>query len=292
MNISASNISGDCNLKCAYSFNYPVSNCTAKNIGYAISLSYDTSSIPAATFNNVSYNVSQILLTTPSIHKYNGTLIDAELIIAHSPVAGGNNFMVCIPIVSEGTNTKASTLIQTIITATANQAPASGESTNIKLDNFTLNSIVPTTAFYSYTSTNKQEFVVYGISHAIGISQQSLHSLKSILKTTAAAFGNTFPSGPQLFFNANGPTNGIGGDGQIYIDCQPTGNSHELTEVTNVKPEIKFNMNMDSIMKNPIVIFIISSLFTIIILFVLYYLITFLSTGSLPAKMQSVTGRT
>lgn len=281
MNISPDSISGECNLKCEYSFNYPISNCSATNKNTFISLSYDTTSVPAVKFNNSSYNVSQILLVAPSIHKFNGNNVGAELIITHTPIAGGNSLNVCIPIIDGGSSTKATGIVESIISTISTQAPASGDSTNIVLNDFTLNSIVPDTAFYSYIDSKKDNFIVYGINDAINISASSLKTLQSIVNISKDI---VFQSGPALFINSAGPSQQTG-DGQIYIDCQPTGNSEEITEITNVKPGVNMDFTFESIMKNPIVVFIISSILTIIIIYALYYLITYLSTGEHSLKI-------
>jgi hypothetical protein len=52
MNISRQNISGKCNLKCAYSFKYQESNCSINNVGSYLSIPYDKSSVPPVIFNN------------------------------------------------------------------------------------------------------------------------------------------------------------------------------------------------------------------------------------------------
>lgn len=281
MNISPDSISGECNLKCDYSFNYPISNCSATNKNTFISLTYDTSSIPAVKFNNSSYNVSQILLVAPSIHKFNGSTVGAELIITHTPIAGGNSLNVCIPIVGGGSSTKATTILESIISTISTQAPASGDSTNIVLNDFTLNSVVPITPFYSYVDSKKDNFIVYGINDAINISESSLKTLRSIVNISKDII---FQGGSALFINTAGPSQQTG-DGQIYIDCQPTGNSEEITEITNVKPGVNMDFTFVSIMKNPIVVFIISSILTIIIIYALYYLITYLSNGEYSIKI-------
>uniref|UniRef100_A0A6C0B9U0 Uncharacterized protein n=1 Tax=viral metagenome TaxID=1070528 RepID=A0A6C0B9U0_9ZZZZ len=275
MNISPNNISGECNLKCSYSFNYPISNCSATNKNTSISLTYDAGSVPAVQFNNAGYNVSQILLVAPSIHEFNGTTVGAEFIITHTPLAGGNSLNVCIPIVSGSSSTAATTILETIISTVSTQAPAAGDSTNIVINDFTLNSIVPDTAFYSYIDAQNVSFIVYGINDAINISQSSLQSLVTMINSTNNL---SFPSGPLLFINPNGPFQQTG-NGEIYIDCQPTGNSEEITDITNVKPTVKMDFTYDSIMKNPIILFILSSILTIIIMYVLYFIITYVSTG-------------
>ena len=286
MNISPDNISGDCKLKCAYSFNYPVSNCATKNDGYSISMSYDKSSIPAVTFNNAKYNVEQIVIVAPSMHKFNGSPADGEIIIVHTPTAGGNNFIVCIPIIARTTTTN---LVQTIITETIKQSPAKGGTAKVALNNFTLNSIVPKTAFYSYIDASNRSFVVYGIDNAVHINSDTMKGLKSILTQRPASVGMTFPSGPLLYINRAGPTNGPGGsDDQIYISCQPTGNSEETEEVSYTKPSITNDLSINGFLNNPVVVFILASLFTILVLYALYTLINYVSNGS-AAKVVSQT---
>jgi len=299
MNISPDNISGDCKLKCVYSFNYPVSNCVATNKKNYISLNYDSSPSPAAKFNNDNYNVSKILIVSPSLHKFNGSVTEGEFIIEHTPLAGANTLFVCIPITTNSYSTKATTILETIIATVSNQAPAAGETTNIAIDDFTLNSIVSMEPFYSYSVLNKAHFIAYGLKNSISINQQSLKSLQSMINTTnkssipnEAIFsqtidsknGNTLP----LFINSTGPTNStFTGDDEIYIDCRPTGNSDEMTDVTNIRPGIKNDLTSGSIMQNPVVAFIIYSIFTIVILYVVYFLITFLSSENYKIKFAS-----
>ena len=49
IDISMSKITGKCDLKCSYSFNYNNSSCLATNRGNYISISYDKSSSPYAS---------------------------------------------------------------------------------------------------------------------------------------------------------------------------------------------------------------------------------------------------
>jgi hypothetical protein len=297
MNISPDNIYGDCKLKCVYSFNYPTSNCYATNKKYYIRIAYDTTSVPAVKFNNSSFNVSEIFIVSPSIHKFNGSNVEAELIIIHSPIAGGYELCVCVPILSGGGSSTSSKIIETIISTVVNQAPAEGESAVIKIDDFTLNSIVPTEPFYSYSVGDKEQFIVYGIKYAIYISQDAVKNLQSIispltenvLPVDADLFATINPKDGKsipLFINTSGPTGEIS-DGQIYIDCRPTGASEETTEIAKTKPAIKMNITPESLLQNPIVIFIISSLFALIILYLTYFLINFASSGTTSIKLPS-----
>ena len=114
MNISPQNIAGTCNYKCAFSFDYPVSSCTATNAGNNITLSYTDSTSPV-TFNKTKYNITSCYIYSPSLHSYNNVQADAELFIMHTPTSGGQGLMVCIPISTNGTSNAASNTIGEIM---------------------------------------------------------------------------------------------------------------------------------------------------------------------------------
>jgi hypothetical protein len=227
INISKKNISGKCDLKCAYNFKYSESNLTAKNNGVLIGLAPDTEKVPPVTYNNQKYNVSGITIFSPSIHIFNGATAAAEIIIEHNPVKGGSQLIVCIPIISSSESSTASNLITDVLQSVSSNAPASGETTNLAINGFTLQDIVPKKPFYSYTSTSDNaDFIVFDITNAIGLSSSTLTTLQQIIKP----YPLPTPGG-QLFFNSTGPNTTSIGDG-IYISCQPTGSSDEETAVT------------------------------------------------------------
>ena len=240
INISPKNVYGKCDLKCIYNFKYKESNLTIKNNGINISMKCDDSNVPPVIYNEVKYNVSQILLFSPSLHLFNEDKVDAELIVEHVPETGGQNLFVCVPIVKSGDSTTASSLLtQTILGAAAN-APAANETTTLNLSDFTLNKIIPKSPFFSYSGTYSNstvDFIVFGKNYAIPLNEKILNALGSIIKP--------FPLpmiGDNLFFNAKGPnSSGSVGDG-IYISCQPTGSSEEEIEITNTKSSSSFDM--------------------------------------------------
>ena len=84
IDISMSAITGKCDLKCSYSFNYNNSSCIATNRGDYISLSYDKSSKPPVTYNTTNYDVQEVRIYIPSLHSYSGSKSDGELIIVES----------------------------------------------------------------------------------------------------------------------------------------------------------------------------------------------------------------
>jgi carbonic anhydrase len=279
INISPKNISGKCDLKCSYNFNYPESNSTAKNNGVMINLTPDNSSIPPVTYNTEKYTVSNIYITCPSVHTFNDTTVAAEIFIQHVPVKGGQNLNVGIPIVSSSESSTASNLITQIIQSVSTNAPSNGESTNLNISGFTLQNIVPEKPFFSYTDTGNTNWIVFPMKDAIPLNSNTLTTLGQIIKPYPLPM-----TGGELFFNSNGPNSNKTSSG-IYISCNPTGSSVETTEVvydTNMVTPIDFN----NIWNNPtfkliIQILIACSLF-IVMFYVLNMMYTFLING--PAK--------
>lgn len=236
LNIAPSNIAGKCVSKCDYSFNYPTINITATNGEMYILSSLPVTTSPPVSFNETKYMASEIAIICPSVHLFNGTQASGEILIIHTPITGGSGLIVCIPLSVSGTTSNGSAIINQIISAISTGAPKSGDSTSQGIDEFSLNDIVPRAPFYSYL--NESEFIVYGINNAIGISQTTLKSMQSILRPYPLV---QFFAITSLFTNPDGPTSSSSiGDGQIYISCQPTGDSEEKVDVVKSKtPEVE-----------------------------------------------------
>jgi carbonic anhydrase len=226
INISPKNISGKCDLKCSYNFKYSESNITAKNDGVMISLTYDNTSTPPVLYNGQKYTVTKIYITCPSIHRYNGDLAEGEFIIEHSPVNGGKNLSVAIPLVMSSESSTASNLITDIIESVSNNAPSEGDSTNLNISGFTLQKIVPEKPFYNYTDNNDNDWIVFGILFGISLNENTITNLSKVIKPFYIS-----TKGKGLFLNSSGPNSVSIGDG-IYISCKPTGSSEEEVAVT------------------------------------------------------------
>ena len=264
IDISKKNISGKCDLKCAYNFQYPESNTTAKNEDILINLSYDNSKTPPVTYNTQKYTVTGISMTSPSLHLFNGVTTDAEIIIEHAPVKGGPLLKVGIPIKSSSESSDASYLLKEIIEITGTNAPSQGESTNLSISGFTLDKIVPNKPYYSYTDNDKNDWIVFGILEAIPLSSDTLSILQKIIKP--------FPLpmiGGNLFINTSGPNSTKVGEG-IYISCKPTGSSSEETEVEYSKNTTSYDIG--NILDNPVTKTIFQIIFGCI-LFILVFMI-------------------
>lgn len=262
INISSQNIAGDCNLKCAYSYDYPNSSTTARNEGFSINLTYDKANISPVIYNTNKYEVGFILIVSPSIHLFNGSQTNAEIIISHRPVVSGPPLWIGIPIIVSGDSTGASNLLNQIITAVSSNAPSQGESTNLNISNFNLNNFIPTKKpLFSYTQ-GPINWIVFGKENAIGLSQNSLNTLANVIKPLP---GLQAPAGPLVFYNASGATKGLTGGDQIYIDCQPVTTSDEEIDVTTTKNQVSFDLN------NPTTLLILQILISCILFFLLLF---------------------
>ena len=73
------NTTSTCDLKCDYSFKYPISNLQVTNRGSYLSLKTDPASVPPVTYNAEQYQVQEIRIFSPSLHTYGGKNADAEM---------------------------------------------------------------------------------------------------------------------------------------------------------------------------------------------------------------------
>lgn len=263
LNISAKNITGKCDLKCSYSFKYSESSSTAKNNGIMLSLTYDSRSVPPVVYNSEKYNVSTIMITSPSLHVFDGNTMPGEIIIEHVPVNGGNNLAVCIPFSSSSESSTASSIITEIIQTAATNAPSQGDSTNLNMSNFNLQHIIPRKPFYAYSYT-RTDYIVFGTLEAIPLSSSTISTLQQIIQP----YPIQMPS-VDLFYNSKGPISGVQiGDG-LYISCQPTGSSEEETAVTYDKnsSSVDFSNVLDSPIFKTIIMVVIGCILFIIVFY-------------------------
>ncbi len=259
MNISMQNITGKCDSKCSYDFKYTESNSTAKNNGVFITLTYDSTNASPVSYNGEKYNISSIMIASPSVHRFNNEKTQGEMIIEHVPVKGGNNLNVCIPLVSSSETSTASKLITGIIEKVAANAPSEGDSINLNISNFNLQNIVPRKPFFAYSS-NRIDNIVFGLLEAIPLSSATIKTLQQIIRPYLI----NMPEVP-LFYNSSGPVAGTKiGDG-IYISCQPTGSSKKYIPVQYDKniSTIKFS----NIFISNILIYIVMAIVLLIVFF-------------------------
>ena len=279
IDITKKNVKGECDYKCAYTYNYGSSNCAATiNLNY-ISLSYEKKTTPPVQYNNKNYIINDIRLYFPSFHTFASDQTTGEMIIIHTPTHTGPVLLVCIPII-DNENYSAQSMVNQLIYETIKKAP-SGETTNTITD-FKLNDVIPKSGYYVYTglqpgSIKTADFIVFDAYNPITITSDVAESVKKVTGNKLIAL-----KGGRMFFNKNGPN--IAKDNQIYIKCKPTGGEGETKVVKNTAG---LNASVDNILySKPVYILISSAVFFAIIVGAKY---GFKAIDFLRAKTPTIT---
>lgn len=289
IDITMSKIKGNCDLKCSYSFSYNTSSCSATNRGDYLSISYDKSSSPPVLYNASGYDVKEIRLYIPSLHSYNNTKTDGELIIIHNSNTGAASLLVCIPIKTNNTSSVSSSLFKNIVDTVASSAPSNGETTTINVPKFNLDLLVPKKPFFTYSGTEPYQpcsenvdFIVFSpLDASLDMMPETYKKLDSIILKNLY----DVKQGQHLFYNEKGPSSGGGGasTNDIYIDCQPVGSSEETTEIiTDFGSETYSSYSSETmkLFKNPFIVLFFGSIIFIAIIYIIRYLSNMIS----PAK--------
>ena len=288
IDINRAAVVGKCDLKCEFSFQYNDSSCIATNRGDYISLSYETSSPPPVTYNSSAYNVKEVRIYSPSLHSFNGTKSDGEMIIVHNTTSGAIPLLVCVPIKISNSATIGSKNLSTIINTVATNAPAETEQTTVNISRFNLNAFVPRKPFFSYSasepyqpcSSNKNEYIVFSSENAIEVTEKVMTSLHHVITENVY----DIKTGPGLFFNEKGPS-AAGGSDQIYIDCQPVGESEEEEIIVTDSGSGSSTMTASELMQNKYFQMFLGA----IIFIALIYIIRILVNMYVPKTGGSVT---
>ncbi len=67
------------------------------------------------------------------------------------------------------------------------------------------------------------------------------------------------------------------GDGEIYIDCSPTGNSEEEINVTNVNVKSQTQNDLGSILSSPVFTILISSVLFVVVILLMYKMLMYMT---------------
>ncbi len=277
-----SSISGKCDLKCDYSFKYQPSSCTVTNRGDYLSMSYDNTSNPPVLYNMNKYDVQEVRLYTPSLHSYANSKTDAELIIIHNSTSGSRPLLVCIPIKSSNSTSISAQLFSQIITTVSKSAPSNGNSTNVNTKLYNLSSLVPRKPYYSYSGLEPYQpcmtdvdLIVYDPLNAnLDINTESLNTLTQVISKNVY---DVKKGTSKLFFNEKGPSRFGSGSDEIYIDCQPVGASEQEVVTIEDYGSSTTQMDLKTIMANPLVQLIIGSIIFIALLLGLQFMFGLIS---------------
>ena len=217
------NLAGVCRLKCNYEQHYKPSAVSAENRGEYIRYTFPQSDIPPVTFNSEQYNVGEMRLYRPSLHRFGGVQCEGEIMIDHTNISQNMGLLVCIPIVGGG---NSDGVMDDLISQVASRANSNGGTTAIGSPSFSIAKLIPNKPFYSYTGTmpvipciGTKNYIVFDKLDAIKISGKNLAGLKKII--TEQSYGVQLnPDG--FYYNKGGQSKGSTED-DIYIDCTPTG---------------------------------------------------------------------
>jgi hypothetical protein len=147
---------------------------------------------------------------------------------------------------------------------------------------------VPTSPFYYYEDDNGNNIVVYGLQDAISISSVTISTLKTLI---IAPTDIKYPKVDYYYLNKNGPMVGGGsGDGQIYIDCQPTGNTEDTTAVEYSKPAIVNNLG--NFFNSQIAVFLVAAFIFIVLIILIHKFFAYLSGDTARGATRVVMGTT
>jgi carbonic anhydrase len=232
MNISKDKIQGPCRLLCDFNHKYGIYNPTVTNKSNYLLLNYSqTESKPPVIYNDLAYNVFEIRIYQPSLHKYNGVNAAGEILI----IQGGNskNLITCIPFIEGDKIDKGSSQLAMLIEEAALRIPNSDESMTFSGGNFSLDNFIPNRVpYFSYTGTlpyspcnGQYSYVVFSLENSLNLKSRILDKLRQIIETTTV---NTVVGKNYLFYNKDGANSRENNRDKIYIDCQPVNEDGEL----------------------------------------------------------------
>jgi hypothetical protein len=247
-----------CSLQCALSYDYkPSPTCTfaadpSRNPTY-FAITYDD---PAShvMYNSKLYKLADkntIMLFTGGIHRFNGDEPELEIVIKHQNE--NSSLYLCIPV-TNSPYAASTTPLDIIVDTYYNNR----NTTTLQLNNFILTNLIPKSSYIvhqgPYLGNNANSTYIVFPKNQIKLSSETVQKLTGIPSLALSAkkpicptpFANVQPNNSTLVQNEKGTTvNGFSGDGQIYIDCQPTNSDGEIVVKETIVPTnyVKFNMS-------------------------------------------------
>lgn len=230
INISKNNIVTNCNIKCSLVTNYNNSSVNVHNKGNYVSFDYDSNTTTNyhIKFNSIKMNVNEVRVYFPSIHSYNNSKADAELLIIHS--GNGSNCIVSIPIVAGDPLTIGEKTLGTILENVVSAIPNDNESTSLNISNFDISKLLQLNVPYYYYQgqlvfepcTQNYNYIVFDKNDvSLHVSENIISQLALIFKqaTGSVAYNKDLKN---LSYNKNGATSvELEGTDDIYIECKP-----------------------------------------------------------------------
>jgi carbonic anhydrase len=260
INISTTANVLSCEIFCAYMHQYKDSACTVTQFPTYLKLSYDATTSAAVTFNKEGYNVREINIYAPSIHTYNGSPADAEMLIIHD--GAGKKLIVSLPLVQSNGAAKSATILDNIITKFSStfDKTKTNDSQLVNVPNYNLENFIPSAPYFFYMGgapfspcDGQYSFLVFDKTKSpVTISSATLATLTGLITPS----GIKAVARSDYYYNSSGPNvkPGSGKKDEIYIECNPTGEDGEIlyqTPPSTLGPDINSALSMDNLMKNP-----------------------------------------
>lgn len=237
----------NCSERCSFSFNYANSSTIIKNKGTYLKFKYEQGSDMNVKYNNVNLGVQDVRLYIPSLNNYNGEETMGELIVHHVDLEGkGLNILVCVPISTSFAKSKANHYMNSII----DHIPSVNDQSTIN-HVFSLNDFIKHVPFYTlktslpYSPYNGEYTMIVMDKKKGGIvlSDANIKKLKKVMNIEASRTTPTNPNNDLVFYNKTGATNPDTTDSStddIWIDCNPTGDSLISYDQLTDQPDIPF----------------------------------------------------
>lgn len=244
IDIVPSKATGTCDLKCFLKFNYQSSNCVVTNKGDHYSLTYQQHSTPPVIYSDEKYQIREARIYMPSLHSFNGTKALGELMLIHSGM--GKNLIICIPINGGlGAVNKPAKFLETVANNISKFATQSNQNVSLGNASWNLDEWIPNDEYYTYTGhaaygpcNGTVEYVVFNSNNSIKISNSTVKKLQShIIAANYPIQKNKFYKSSHKAVNS---LNESMFDDEIYISCQPVGQSEEHTVVSDKKDKDQF----------------------------------------------------
>jgi carbonic anhydrase len=238
---------------------YKDSACTATYYPDHIKLSYDATTSAAVTFNNEGYNVREVNIYAPSVHMYNGSSADAEMLIIHD--GAGKKLIVSVPLVQSNNTAASAKILDDIIgkfSSTVDKTKTN-DSQLINVQNYNMENFIPSSPYYFYMGgapfspcDGQYNYVVFDKTKSpMTIGGDTLKTLTGLIQPS----GIKAVSRSDYYYNSSGPnvTPGSGGNkDEIYIECNPTGEDGEILYQTPPPSSDALGaLSADNLMHNP-----------------------------------------
>ena len=239
----------DCTEKCKLIDKYGLSNCVITNKGTYLDI--ECASAPnVINYGGTNLTVSSVRLYLKSLNTYDGFNADGELIITHT-AGGGKNVYICIPIVNNEKSGTSSKWFSKIIPFSPTKKDTS---IPINVNNFTLNDVIPQSAFYIYDGgtfswgcNSSDEMIIFHKDQAINMKNREFKTLASLIKSESMV--KITPKSDEMNFNKKGTSNGPGESPDAQgksLTCTPVEDGEGKSLYDIMVPSTKGVTNVDT----------------------------------------------